>query len=96
MSGIFGAASSSSSSTTQTQGDLKNDVPLSDPPTDSISDLAFSPAPNGPDFLAVSSWDNKVRIYEIASNGQSQGRHAYEHTQPVLGVDFSKVGLPLF
>jgi mRNA export factor len=89
MAGLFG--SSSSSSTTNTLGELKNDVALENPPTDSISDLSFSPAPNGPDFLAVSSWDNKVRIYEIAQNGQSQGKHMYEHSQPVLNVDFSRV-----
>ncbi|KAL2204168.1 WD40 repeat-like protein [Sarocladium strictum] len=91
MAGLFGS-SSTSSSTTNTLGELKNDVPLENPPTDSISDLSFSPAPNGPDFLAVASWDNKVRIYEIAGNGQSQGKHAYEHSQPVLNVDFSKDG----
>jgi mRNA export factor len=95
MSGLFGSASSSSTIASQTQGDLKQDVALSDPPTDSISDIAFSPAPNGPDFLAVASWDNKVRIYEIAANGQSQGRHAYEHSQPVLNCDFSKDGTKL-
>jgi mRNA export factor len=90
MSGLFGS-SSTSSSTTNTIGDLKQDVALSDPPTESISDIAFSPAPNGPDFLAVASWDNKVRIYEINQSGQSQGRHAYEHSQPVLNCDFSEV-----
>lgn len=90
MSGLFGSAAASAAAST-TVGDLKQDVALSDPPSDSISDLSFSPAPNGPDFLAVSSWDNKVRIYEIAQNGQSQGRHAFEHSQPVLGCDFSKV-----
>ena len=91
MSGLFGTAASAQSATS-TVGDLKSDVPLSDPPTDSISDVAFSPAPNGPDFLAVSSWDNKVRIYEISQSGQSQGRHAYQHSQPVFNCDFSKVG----
>ena len=91
MSGLFGSASSASSASNQTQGDLKSDVALNNPPTDSISGLAFSPGPQPSDFLAVSSWDNKVRIYEIAQNGQSEGRHAYEHSQPVLGVDFSKV-----
>lgn len=90
MSGLFGSAAASAAAST-TVGDLKQDVALSDPPSDSISALSFSPAPNGPDFLAVSSWDNKVRIYEIAQNGQSQGRHAFEHSQPVLGCDFSKV-----
>lgn len=88
MSTLFGSASSAAATSI---GDLKQDVALSDPPTDTISGLSFSPAPNGPDFLAISSWDNKVRIYEIATNGQSQGRHAYEHSQPVLSCDFSKV-----
>lgn len=90
MSGLFGAASSASSS--NTVGDLKQDVALNNPPEDSISDLSFSPAQNQTsDFLAVSSWDKKVRIYEIAPNGQSEGRHAYEHDGPVLGCDWSKV-----
>lgn len=96
MAGIFGGgAAATASASTSTLGDLKQDVALSDPPTDSISDLAFSPAANTPDFLAVASWDNKVRIYEIAQNGQSQGRHAYEHSQPVLNCDFSKDGTKL-
>ncbi|GKT44776.1 nucleoporin GLE2 [Colletotrichum spaethianum] len=91
MSGLFGSASSSSSS--NTVGDLKQDVALNNPPEDSISDLAFSPAQNqASDFLAVASWDKKVRIYEIAQNGQSEGRHAYEHDGPVLNCDFSKDG----
>lgn len=92
MSGLFGSAAAASSSSAQTTGDLKGDIALSDPPTDTISDLAFSPAQNQTtDFLAVSSWDNKVRIYEINQSGQSQGRHAYEHSQPVLNLDFQKV-----
>ena len=40
----------------------------------------------------MSSWDKKVRIYEIASTGQSEGRHIYEHAGPVFNVDFSKDG----
>ncbi|OLN87101.1 Nucleoporin GLE2 [Colletotrichum chlorophyti] len=92
MSGLFGSAASSSS-TSNTVGDLKQDVALNNPPEDSISDLAFSPAQNQTsDFLAVASWDKKVRIYEIAPNGQSEGRHAYDHDAPVLNCDFSKDG----
>ena len=91
MSGLFGASAASAAATTSL-GDIKSDVALSNPPTDSVSDLAFSPATNQPsDFLAVCSWDNKVRIYEIAQNGQSEGRHAYDHGQPVLSCEFSKV-----
>ncbi|KAI6784192.1 uncharacterized protein J7T54_004738 [Emericellopsis cladophorae] len=93
MSGLFGGGSSTAASASnQTQGDLKSDVPLSNPPTDSISDLAFNPGQNQSDFLAVASWDNKVRIYEINGQGQSEGRYQYEHSQPVLNVDFSRDG----
>jgi mRNA export factor len=87
MSGIFGAAAASS--TTQTaQGDLTKDVEVANPPEDTVSDIAFSPTQ---DMLAASSWDKKVRIYEINAQGQSQGKHMYEHDAPVFSVDWSKV-----
>ena len=90
MSGLFGTAASASAA--NTVGDLKNDLAVANPPEDSISDLAFNPNPaDQKDFLAVSSWDKKVRIYEILSNGQAEGRHLYEHEAPVFGCDFSKV-----
>ncbi|KAL2110910.1 hypothetical protein VUR80DRAFT_581 [Thermomyces stellatus] len=92
MAGLFGSSSTSSSTTSQTLGDLSKDVALTNPPEDSVSDIAFSPAQGNTDFLAVSSWDKKVRIYEVASNGQSEGRHIYEHGAPVLNCDFSKDG----
>lgn len=93
MSGLFGGGSAAaSSSATNTVGDLNKDVALSSPPEDTISDLAFSPSTSQQnDFLAVSSWDKKVRIYEITQTGQSEGRHAYSHDAPVLNCDFSKV-----
>jgi WD40 repeat protein len=86
MAGLFGTAASTSAS--NTIGDLKNDVAIANPPEDTTSDLAFSPTS---DILAVSSWDSKVRIYQIAANGTSEGKHIYEHGAPVLSVDFSKV-----
>ncbi|KAH9906926.1 Poly(A)+ RNA export protein [Xylariomycetidae sp. FL2044] len=87
MSGLFGSTAASSAS--NTIGDLSKDVAVSNPPDDTISDLAFCP---GKDFLAVSSWDKKVRIYEISSSGTSEGKHLYEHDAPVFSVDFSKDG----
>jgi mRNA export factor len=86
MAGLFGTATSTSAG--NTIGDLKNDVAIANPPEDTTSDLAFSPVA---DILAVSSWDKKVRIYQIAANGTSEGKHVYEHDAPVLSVDFSKV-----
>ena len=87
MSGLF-SGGTSSSSTSNTLGDLSKDIAISNPPEDTVSDLAFS---SQRDLLAVSSWDKKVRIYEISSTGQSEGKHLYEHEGPVLSVDWSKV-----
>jgi hypothetical protein len=40
-----------------TSATAEKDVEVADPPTDSISSLAFSPQA---DYLAVGSWDNNV------------------------------------
>jgi mRNA export factor len=69
MAGIFGSAASTAS--TNAPGDPSKDVALTSPPEDSISDLSFSPAG---DFLAVASWDKKVRIYQVTEQGQSEGK----------------------
>lgn len=85
MSTLFG-----NSAPTNTQGEIKNDVALNQPPEDSISEIAFSPQS---EHLAVSSWDKKVRIYEIASNGQSEGKAFFEHEAPVLSCCWAPVRL---
>jgi mRNA export factor len=89
MAGLFG--SSSSTAATQqnnTLGDLSKDVIVKNPPEDSISDLAFS---TQSDHLAVASWDNKVRIYEVLSTGEAEPRAVFEHEGPVLSCHWSKV-----
>jgi mRNA export factor len=40
-----------------TSATAEKDIEVADPPTDSISSLAFSPQA---DYLAVGSWDNNV------------------------------------
>lgn len=91
MAGIFGNPGAvSAANANPTQGDLSKDVTVQNPPEDSISDLRFSPAS---DHLAVASWDKKVRIYEIAGDGQSQGRAMFEHDGPVLNCCWSPVSL---
>lgn len=87
MSGLFGSQSSSTNQA-NTLGDLSKDVPLNLPPEDSISDLCFSPKS---DHLAVASWDNKVRIYEISQSGGSEGKAIFEHEAPVLSCHWSSV-----
>jgi WD40 repeat protein len=87
MAGLFGAASTAAPSSTT--GDISKDVeiPQSDLPTDSISDLQFSPTN---DFLAVASWDKKVYIYEISASG-ARGKWLFECSGPVFGVAWSTV-----
>ena len=86
MAGLFG--SSTSSSNASAQGELSKDVALTSPPEDSISSLSLS---SQSDHLAVGSWDKKVRIYEINSQGGSEGKAIFDHEGPVLSTDWSKV-----
>ncbi|CAG8465788.1 21695_t:CDS:2, partial [Dentiscutata erythropus] len=58
------------------------DYEVPQPPTDGVSGLAFSPVA---DYLAVSSWDNNVRIYEInATTRSAVGKAIYSHEKPAL------------
>jgi WD40 repeat protein len=69
MSTLFGAQPAATSSTT---GDTSKDVEINSQilPEDSVSDIAFSPAG---EHLAVSSWDQKVRIYKITGSNVEPG-----------------------
>lgn len=72
-------------SSSPTEINTANDKDVTSPPEDSISDLAFSPQA---ELLAISSWDKKVRIYEVNPQGDTQGRALYEHQAPVLSTRF--------
>lgn len=87
MAGLFGASSTAAASPANTLGDLKSDIPLNNPPEDSISDLAFSPQSA---HLAVASWDKKVRIYEINQQGGT-GVVEFAHEAPVLSCHWAPV-----
>ncbi|KAI5119654.1 hypothetical protein M0805_007745 [Coniferiporia weirii] len=66
------------------------DIEVSDPPGDSISSLAFSSAG---EYLAVGSWNNEVRVYEVSpQGGQTRGKAMYQHQGPVLDVCWNKEG----
>ncbi|KAH8112004.1 WD40 repeat-like protein [Phellopilus nigrolimitatus] len=90
---FFGGAPSTAGTTigaTNTNANEPKDVEVSDPPSDSISSLAFSSAG---EYLAVGSWNNEVRIYEVnPQGGQTQGKAMYQHQGPVLGVCWNKDG----
>ncbi|EGW30488.1 nucleoporin GLE2 [Spathaspora passalidarum NRRL Y-27907] len=82
-----GTTSAATNSATANGQELINDITINNPPTDTITDIAFSPQQ---ELLAVSSWDKKVRIYEIDSNsGNNQGRAMFEHDAPVFSARWS-------
>jgi len=85
---LFGSAATTSSSANSTTGDISKDVALNQPPDDSISDLSFSPTA---DYLAVASWDKRLRIYEVSEQGQSQGKAEITFDAPVLSCSWSHV-----
>ncbi|TRM64431.1 WD40-repeat-containing domain protein [Schizophyllum amplum] len=80
-------------STPASSSSAEKDVEMPDPPSDSISSISFSPQA---DYLAVGSWDNSVRIYEVGAGGQSQGKALYQHQGPVMGVCWNKEGNKVF
>lgn len=67
--------------------EVTNDVQIPDGPSDTVSALSWSPTA---DFLAVSSWDNSVRVYEVGN--PIQGRASYTHEGPALDVCWSGDG----
>ncbi|KAH8924599.1 WD40 repeat-like protein [Atractiella rhizophila] len=70
------------------------DVEVGQPPSDAISSLSWSPTA---DFIAVGSWDNNVRVYEMdPSNGQTRPVTSYSHDSPVLSVCWNKEGNKIF
>ncbi|ESO09203.1 hypothetical protein HELRODRAFT_156412 [Helobdella robusta] len=60
-----------------------SEIKLSNPPSDCISSLCFSPTSS--QFLLVSSWDNNVRLYDVNENVL---RTQYSHTHAVLDCCF--------
>ncbi|KAF8318493.1 WD40 repeat-like protein [Clavulina sp. PMI_390] len=68
---------------------VPKDIEVVAPPSDSVSRVAFSPVA---DLLAVSSWNNEVRIYDVGPNGETQPRGMYTHDGPVLDLSWSSDG----
>ena len=88
MSGLFGSGGTAAA-TPNNPGDLSKDVALTAQPEDTVSDLQFSPTG---DFLAVASWDKKVRIYQVNEQGSSEGKAIIDFEAPALGCAWSEVG----
>lgn len=61
----------------------KSEVQINYAPSDVISCVCFSPSSS--QFLAASSWDGTVRLYDTSANAM---RQKYHHNTPVLDVCF--------
>ncbi|KAJ8625778.1 hypothetical protein MRB53_034308 [Persea americana] len=68
-------------------------VEVTQPPTDSVSSLSFSPKGN---FLVATSWDNQVRCWEILQTGSSVAKAVISHDQPVLCSTWKDDGTTVF
>ncbi|PWZ03706.1 WD40 repeat-like protein [Testicularia cyperi] len=81
--------------TAATKVTAEQDQEVTPGPTDTVSCLAFSPTA---DFLAVASWDNNVRIYQINKTSPTpvQPWQQYSHEGPVLDLCWSTDGARIF
>ncbi|KAL9685384.1 hypothetical protein QQ045_022834 [Rhodiola kirilowii] len=71
-------------------------VEVTQPPSDSVSSLCFSPKAN---FLVATSWDNQVRCWEVVKNGTNVStvpKASISHDQPVLCSDWNADGTAVF
>ncbi|KAI5984859.1 WD40 repeat-like protein [Pisolithus albus] len=62
---------------------MSDQVELSSPPFDSVSQIHFSPT--NPDHLLVSAWDTTVRFYDVVTNEQ---KAKIDHRAAVLACSF--------
>jgi len=88
----FGASKSSLSTTASrpNEGSVAKDKAVASDATDTISCLRWSPVSN---HLAASSWDGKVRIYDVAADLTTRGVALIAAEAPVLSCDWSEVSL---
>ncbi|XP_018655175.1 mRNA export protein rae1-related [Schistosoma mansoni] len=66
------------------------------PPGDTVSCLRFSPESMQTTFLAATSWDNRIRIWEVQANGSTIPKAEQMHQGPVFGACWSTDGSKLF
>lgn len=95
QSNSFGGNFGNNAATT-TVPNPNNDMEVSNPPDDSISALAFSPAALPQNFLVAGSWDNNVRCWEIDAQGKSVPKSQQTMQGPVLDVCWQDDGQKVF
>lgn len=71
----------------------KNDFELTPACTDGVSDISFSPAA---EYVAATSWDNQLRIWEVLPSNTSVAKAAHAHEAPALCCTWSRDGTKVF
>ena len=69
------------------------DIEVANAATDGISCVQWSPTAN---FLAVGSWDNQIRVWDVQASGQAVPKAATSHDAPVLCAAWSSDGARVF
>ncbi|CAL8089849.1 unnamed protein product [Calicophoron daubneyi] len=90
---IFGSSTSTAAKTvlgTQKSAEVQS------PPSDTVSCVRFSPECIQTVFLAATSWDNRVRIWEVQGTGATIPKAEQMHQGPVMSACWSTDGTKLF
>lgn len=92
----FGA--SANTATTTAAAGRRKDPEIASPPSDTVSCLRFSPVTSygTSTFLAATSWDNRVRVWEVTTNGTSEPKAEQMHQGPALSACWAADGTKLF
>ncbi|UYV80083.1 RAE1 [Cordylochernes scorpioides] len=72
------------------------DFEVCNPPEDSVSSLAFSPAAGLPTLLVAGSWDSSIRCWEVHQSGLTVLKAQQAHQAPVLDLAWSDDGTKVF
>lgn len=81
-------ASSRANNANAARGAISNDITLPTGPQDTISTVRWAPVH---DYLAASSWDGKIYIYDVSTPRSAKGLAAISIDAPVFDCDFNKV-----
>ncbi len=94
---LFGQASAGSTASSVNRN--VKDPEVTSPPSDTVSCVRFSPngaSPTAPTYLAATSWDNRVRVWEVMANGTTVPKAEQMHQAPALSACWSSDGTKVF
>ncbi|CAH8637376.1 unnamed protein product [Schistosoma mattheei] len=70
----------------KTMSSAQKTAEVQSPPGDTVSCLRFSPESMQTTFLAATSWDNRIRIWEVQANGSTIPKAEQMHQGLYLGL----------